>query len=142
MLYLFDAEMMSSQDLMWMRNGDQNTGNWTTGVIFEKFDYDNMKDYLLRITDNVHRLRCKQVKILGHWYFQKMTDDEWAEKKKVFISRDDSIRTEDDIVDAMVRLQQVRPSYDHVQMRMIMVPNYSETESVIIYNGHHSLMDG
>ena len=59
MLHFFDAEMMSSQDLIWMRNGDLNPGNWTIGVIYEKFEYENMRDYLMRVTENLHRLRCK-----------------------------------------------------------------------------------
>ena len=71
----------------------------------EKFDYESMKDHFIRKTEKVHRMRCKQVKIFGLWFFKKLTDQEWAEKKKFFVTRNDTIKSQDELVDYMVKLQ-------------------------------------
>ena len=67
-----------------------------------------MRDYLIKSTTDIHRMRCKQHKFLGHWFYKQMTAEEWERNEKFFITRNDDIKTQDQFVEMMLKLQQVR----------------------------------
>ena len=71
-----------------------------------------------------------------------MTDEEWAEKKKIFVTRRDDIKTQEQILECMVKLQQTPMPKDQRQFKYVLVPDYSETHSLQITCSHHSMIDG
>ena len=49
---------------------------------------------------------------------------------------------EQELADFMAGVQHKRERLDYYQWRCYLFPDYSETESVIVYKVHHSLADG
>ena len=71
---------MALADMIFMQENPENLSNVIGVVFMEKFDYESMRKHLLKQTACLHRFRHKQVKHLGNWYYQRMSDAEFEAK--------------------------------------------------------------
>ena len=65
MKYFFDCEVLGSFDAIFLLDGEKNYSNIVICIAFETFKYEEMKDYLIEKTQNLHRGRSKLVKYFG-----------------------------------------------------------------------------
>jgi len=68
---------MSPFDAICLFDDQKNRANPVLCLVFDKFDYEEMKNYLLEKTKAISRGRSKIVKIFGLFYFKQMSDAEW-----------------------------------------------------------------
>ena len=79
---------------------------------------------------------------MGAYYFKELQDQKLeVALKKAFI-KNDQIRTDEDISNFVAKEQMIKEPLDGLQYKIIMVPDFSQTESVWIMKFHHSIGDG
>lgn len=64
-------------------------------LFFEKFEFEDMRDYLMERTCLLHKCRSKLVKKFGLWWFQRMSLEEWDSKKHDVFTKVEGIHTPD-----------------------------------------------
>lgn len=111
----------------------------------EKFKFEEMKEFLLRKhrESKSHRVSGKLVDFFGRSYYKKLTDQEWNACKDTLITKVDGVTTLEQLQTLMEKgVVEKWDFYNIPHFRYVMVPNYSETESRIIFFAHHMLFDG
>lgn len=102
-----------------------------------------MRNYVVAKTSGIQRMRHFQVEWLGMNWFRRMTDGEWDAVKHKFVVLKDGIHSEQDICDFIAREKQI--GIDRAReplFKFILVPDYSETESLFILKAQHTATDG
>ena len=111
--------------------------------MFQKFEFEEMRDHLLGKLEKIHKCKSKLVKVFGIYWFQEMSPEEWANKKDAVITLvKEEIHNEQQLNEFMARVNQIREPMDNVQYRMYLIPDYKDGESVFILKAHHVLSDG
>lgn len=88
------------------------------------------------------RLRCKVVKILDAYYFKELSKDELNKaSSEIFTVRKD-IHTYDEFSDYMSIHQNTFMPEEKQQIRVTLIPNFSETQSIALFKVHHVIGDG
>ena len=102
MRYCFGCEALTNSDNIWMYDNDTVNGN-ITGLFFtDRFEFEQMKEFLLNKTDGLHRMRHKLVKILGQYFFKRFSDEEWESKQHIFVEMANNVNSDDDLAEFMV----------------------------------------
>ena len=94
MLVFFDCEGLGAFDSVFLLDDEQNYSNILGCMIFEKFEFESMRDYLFDKTENLHKCRSKLVKVFGIDFFKKMSKEEWDLKKDEVIVQKMNIHTD------------------------------------------------
>ena len=79
---------------------------------------------------------------MGRYYYKKMTDEEYNKKFPKVCQFNYDIKSEQELADYLAKEQCIRDPYDHVQFKVILIPNYNDKESAFIFKAHHCLADG
>ena len=85
MWYTAGCEALGPFDAIFLLDDERNVSNVVGALTFEKFEFERMRDHLLKKTEDLHRCRSKLVKKFGIYWFQRMTEEEWAKNKDVVI---------------------------------------------------------
>jgi hypothetical protein len=93
MFYFADCESLGPFDAVFLLDDKQNYSNITGVLFFEEFEFESMKNYLLQKTETVHKARSKLSKRFGIYWFEKMSAEEWNEKKSNVFVLDDNVRS-------------------------------------------------
>ena len=101
-----------------------------------------MRDYILQKSEGVHKCRSKVVQMFGKYWFKKMTEKEWNEKKGKVIVRLDDIHTEQELSDFMCKQHTIREPLDTVQFKFFLIPKFRDGMGVILFKAHHCFGDG
>ena len=80
MFYALGCEILGAEDYLQLCDGDPNYANIVSAVFFEKFEYEEMRSYLLERTATIHKCRSKLTNKFGLWWYQKMSDQEFLLK--------------------------------------------------------------
>lgn len=69
MMIVFNCESMGAFDAVYFLDDDKNYSNVLGPTFFNKFDFEGMREYLFRKTENIHKCRSKVVQKFGlNWY--------------------------------------------------------------------------
>jgi NRPS condensation-like uncharacterized protein len=71
-----------------------------------------------------------------------MNEEEWKTKIDNFVELKEGIHNEIDLANFMTSQQVVRESLNSTQYKFILLPDYNQSESVIMMKIHHSMFDG
>lgn len=74
MWHAFGFEALGAFDAIFLLDDKTNVANVIGCIIFEKFEFEEMRDHLLKKTEDIHRCRSKLVKKFGIYWFKKMSD--------------------------------------------------------------------
>ena len=72
---------MPPADILFMQENPANLSNVIGVVFMGKFEFESMRKHILKQTECLNRARHKQVKYLGNWYYQRMSEAEFATKE-------------------------------------------------------------
>ena len=97
MWHLAGCEALGAFDAIFLLDDEKNVSNIVGTIRFEKFEFEEMKEYLLKKTEQMHKCRSKLVKSFGIWWFKKMTEEEWEKKKEDVIVCVKDIHTEKEL---------------------------------------------
>ena len=75
---LYNMTTLSVFDEFFLYDDNKSLANTTLSTSFTKFEYEPMRDYLLREWTKIVPLRCKITNYFGKQYFKTMTVDEYA----------------------------------------------------------------
>jgi NRPS condensation-like uncharacterized protein len=146
LLYIFlGLETMNEVDAVFHpEGGDQKMPSTVSGVCeCDKFEYDQMKETIMSAHRNsAIRMTGKLVSLAGRGYYKKLSDKEWdAIKDEIVMERNDIHNLEqvqDLISEECMKVWDANKPY----WRVVLIPNYNDKESLIIYSFHHVLIDG
>lgn len=97
MLKCFECETLRAFDTISLFDEPGNLMNVVGLTRFEKFEFEDMKQYLIDRTANLSRCRHKLVKYFGVWYFKKMTDEEFKSRIDFFVSKKEGIKSDKEL---------------------------------------------
>lgn len=110
--------------------------------IFEQFDYISMKAYIQEKAEKVHKARSNLVKKCGVYWYQEMTDAEWAKQKGNIVALKEGINNEQELSDYVCKEQTEYDLYDKPQYKFYLIPDLSPGKSAVVLKIHHSFTDG
>lgn len=108
-----------------------------------KFEYEKMKVFLIDKMPRMPNMQDKVVERFGQHYFQPMAEAEWEMKRDKVVTRLDGIHTTQQLQEKYETI--FRDSIDitnTVCYRWILIPDFSETESKMLFVFHHVAFDG
>jgi len=73
MFIIADCEALGAYDSILLQDDEKVISNIVGTLFFEKFEFEQMRDYLLERTCLLHKCRSKLSKKLGMWWFQRMS---------------------------------------------------------------------
>ena len=94
MYRFFNCESLGPFDAVFLCDDAKNRSNVISSFHYENFEYESMKKYLLEKSENIHKCRSKLTKIMGVWWFEKMSPQEWEKKKEAVITRLEDVHDE------------------------------------------------
>ena len=94
MWHLFQCEHLTAQDSVFLLDDPKNIANCMSCITFDRYDPDEMKQYLLAKIGDTHRCKSKLSNIMGQWWFQTMPEEEWNAKRKEIITIKEGIHNE------------------------------------------------
>lgn len=94
----------------------------------QKFEFQEMREHILRQTETVDRMRHVQVQWAGMNWFRRMTRTEWKIHESQFVELKDNIHCEKDLCDFIVRERSIPIDKCREPLfKFILVPNYSDS---------------
>ena len=81
MWYTAGYEALGVFDTVFLFDDEKNYSNFVGCIIFEKFEFEEMRDYLFSKLEKIHKCKSKLVKKFGIYWFKDMSGEEWATKK-------------------------------------------------------------
>ena len=136
-------ERLSALDEFFLLDSPKNRANVITVVKLEKTpDYDAIRQKVIDLAIKKPRLHHKLTKEMGEYFFEAMDKEELEAAVKKHFIRNDSIKNDDDIAKFLAREQAVRDPLDTLQYKFFYTPDFSATESLLIFKFHHSMSDG
>ena len=142
MFILADCEGLTPYDSLLLQDDTKCISNIVGTLFFEKFEFEEMRDYLMERTSLLHKCRSKLVKKFGIWWFQRMSLEEWNSKKADVFTKVEGIHTAEQLNKYMCELETTRDPFDNVQFHYYLLSDWSENESAIILKTHHVFTDG
>ena len=142
MYYGFNCEALGELDMVFTHESADNCHIMVGALFLEKFDYFTMREHILRKSEKFDKFQSRLVKKFGLYFFQKMSQEEWAIKQKDVVIHNTEVQSEKELNDLMCREMQNNNFGDHVQYRFILIPDYSQNESVFIMKCQHCMADG
>jgi len=97
----FGCETLRSFDTLALYDDPKNLMNITGLTRFDKFEFEDMKKYIIEKTANLSRCRHKLVKYFGVWYFKKMTDEEFNSRLDFFVEKKEGIKSDKELAQFM-----------------------------------------
>jgi len=97
MLKCFKCETLRSFDTISLFDNPGNLMNIVGLTRFEKFEFEDMKQYLIDRTANLSRCRHKLVKYFGIWYFKKISDEEFKSRIDFFVQKKEGITSDKEL---------------------------------------------
>jgi hypothetical protein len=76
-----EYESIGTFDQVFFLDDLKNNSNLLGTLYFDEFQFQPMKDFLLKKSHGLHKCRSKVVKMFGMYWFKKMGQKEWDEKK-------------------------------------------------------------
>mgnify|MGYP006109887893 CR=1 FL=1 len=95
-----------------MQDDPKNISNIVGTLFFEKFEFEEMREYLIKKSAPLHKCRSKLVKHFGMWWFKDLTNEEFERDKYNIFIRKDGIHTTDDLNKYMCELETTRDPYN------------------------------
>lgn len=92
------------------------------------------------IAQTHQRNRSSLVKILGEYFWKKMPDSKFRSAQ--IITRLDNLHTDADLTQFLEKEQTIRDPLTCLQYKFFFVPDFSESQSVLIFKQHHCFCDG
>lgn len=93
--------------------------------------------------DRGHRCSVKYVKLFGKYFLKKLSDEEHAKWIKTNTGIAPDIKTDDELLEFMLKLKMVHTEKIGNPVMCYYVPSLNDgKEAAIITCGHHSLHDG
>jgi hypothetical protein len=71
-----------------------------------------------------------------------MNEAEWNKQKDARFPLKTGLHSEEDISKFLAQESLLRDSFDHTHFKMILIPDYKEDQSAIVYKMHHIFGDG
>jgi hypothetical protein len=145
LLKAFKYEKPTFMDHMFMYDRQEAPSNVFGVLEFEKFKYEEMRDYIIQKIKkiNLSRWRSKLVDFFGKTYYVPMTDEEWKTKEKEVHIKVDGVHNKKQLNEFVSKLMAVRfDFYDNVLYRWYYIPDYTDEVSLVIIYDHHSFSDG
>mmetsp|Transcript_7309 Transcript_7309/g.12362 ORF Transcript_7309/g.12362 Transcript_7309/m.12362 type:complete len:216 (-) Transcript_7309:806-1453(-) len=144
MYYGFGCIAFSQQDYTFTYTSKGNMGNFIMGVsIIEKFDTPSMKQHIIGKISEVEKSRSSLFKFCGLYFYRILDEVEWEKQTNMIFQENFEITTEQQLVDFALKEQQINDfSFDMVQYRCIMIPDYQPDKSAFLLKIHHSFSDG
>ena len=114
-MFIFaDCEALPAYDSIFLQDDEKVICNIVGTVFFEKFEYEEMRDYLMERTCLLHKCRSKLSKKFGIWWYQRMTKEEWDSKKSEVFVKVEGIHTKEQLNKYMCDLEKTRGPLDTV----------------------------
>lgn len=142
MYFALKCESLGPFDALFLLDDPDNISNIVACCILEKYEFNEMKNFLLKKLDKLHKCKSKLVKILGLWWFKEMEDNEWIAKQEFVIEQKKGIQTKEQLLRFMADEHSTRVPYDNVQYKFFCIPDYEEGKGVIVLKCHHVFADG
>jgi len=76
-MLIFGYEELNWGDTLFLMDDDSSRSNVQGCFFFDKFEYEDMRSYILSKTSVMHRMRSKIVEIFGQCWFVDMSPEEW-----------------------------------------------------------------
>ena len=114
MFYTCDCESMGAFDAVYFLDDNKNYSNVVGPTFFQKFDFEGMRDYLFKKTENIHKCRSKIVKKFGLYWYKQMTPEEWEIKKHKVVTLVENVHTKQELIDFMCKQHCIREPLDNV----------------------------
>jgi len=77
---IFGYEELNWGDTLFLMDDDSNRSNIQGTLFFDKFEYEEMRSYIMNKTSVMHRMRSKIVEMFGQFWFVDMSPEEWKKK--------------------------------------------------------------
>ena len=120
----FQCEALSAHDYSFLLEEKTNSATIMGAGVFEKFEFEPMKKYLLEKAEHVHRCKSKLVKRFGVFWFQLMTDEEWKQAADYLVVEKTGIKSQRELREAVCAEQATLDFHDRPQFKFILVPDY------------------
>jgi hypothetical protein len=72
MMKIFKYEALSAYDSLVLMDDEKIIANIVGTLFFEKFEFEEMRDYLEERTSEIHKCRSKLSKRFGLWWYAEM----------------------------------------------------------------------
>lgn len=136
-------EPLGLHDYSFLLDKDDNHHIIVVTGIYDKFDGKTMQEYFLEKTKMVDKCQSKLVKKFGLWWYQKLTEKEWAiQSKQVVCEVKEDIHDDETLKEFSIRTQCTYDMYDAPQYRILLIPDYQPDKSAIVMKVHHNMSDG
>lgn len=130
-------------DEFFLLDNEKNRSNIITVIKLDKIkNYEEFRSFVIARSTQHPRTRHRLVKYMGWFFFEELPFDEVEQALQKHYIRNDTIKSERDICDFVAKEQAIRDPLDSLQYKFIFVPDYSESESLMIFKSHHVLCDG
>jgi len=142
MYHVWDCEALKAYDSVFMLDDKKNIMNIIGSLIFEEFEFESMSKYLVAKVETVHKCRHKLAKYFGVYWYQRMEDKEWNEKKKSICVLVENVHTDEELCEYMCKQNGIREVPDNVQYRFLLIPKFKDGKGVVMLKSHHCMSDG
>ena len=112
--YTHGLEALGSYDYIFLLDDHKNISNIVGSLFFEEFEFDEMKNWIIKKTENLHKCRSKLVKRYGVWWYQEMSDDEAKKKIQAKIVLREDIHTDEELQKMMLYEETTRDDMDNI----------------------------
>jgi len=139
------VEILRARDDFWMLDYPINPINIITALYCSKIDRDPEEyfEFILKKVRKGHHIDVKFIKILGKYFLQPFTDNEYATWKKTHTGIIKDIKTHSQLIEFMTKKKAL---YGHLDTMaspyLYYIPEINGNESAIVLLGHHSICDG
>ena len=138
----YRCEALNAHDYSFLMEESANSHTIVGVGVFEKFEFESTKKYLLAKAADVHKCKSKLVKRFGVFWYQLMTEEEWKEAADYLVVEGPPIKSQQELRERACEAQANYEFYDKPQFQFILIPDYIDNQSVIILKIHHSFTDG
>lgn len=133
--------MNTTDNNMWFDSED-NRINIMVTIWFEKCDESLLKDiFQKKLPAFCSRFRSVMVRHLDNYYFKELSKEDCERQLQSCVTRIDNIHNLDELSDFKGKQQNITIPDDEFQWKCWVVPEYSETESIIVWKSHHVIGD-
>jgi len=120
----FKCEALNAHDYSFLLEEKNNSHTIMGAGVFEKFEFEPMKKYLLEKAVHVHKCKSKLVKKFGVFWYQLMTDEEWKQAAEYLVVEKTGIKSQRELRECVCTEQANYDFYDRPQFKFILVPDY------------------
>jgi hypothetical protein len=139
---MFKCEALNAHDYSFLLEEKNNSHTIMGAGVFEKFEFEPMKKYLLEKAEHIHKCKSKLVKKFGVFWYQLMTDEEWKQAAEYLVVEKTGIKSAQELRECVCEEQANYDFYERPQFKFILIPDYINNQSVVVLKIHHSFTDG